>query len=171
MYLGRARERGSRAAAPAISSGVLSLNPTSDLFSAVSCKSLEAGIALQSPCPVSAGRAGDSMWRWKKRDKAGDGGREGREKGEKIIKAQRSLLSYLSVCCSLWWEQDETLPGEEGGRNVAEKLVCRGDCRKNAMVERGELLTERNGRRAREQHRRQKVFKKKRVIRKKKGRE
>lgn len=72
---------------------------------------------------------------------------EEREGKKEIIKAQRSLLSYLSVCCSLWWEQDETLPGEEGGRNVAEKLVCRGDCRQNAMVERGELLREMAGER------------------------
>lgn len=94
MYLGRARERGSRAAPPAISSGVLS-PCTSNLFSsAVSCKSLEAETAKSLSCLMAnwLGRAGEPMWSWKKRDNAGDGGREGREKGEKGIKAQRSFF-------------------------------------------------------------------------------
>lgn len=38
------------------------------------------------------GRAAEPLWRWKKRDKAGDGGREGRGKGEKVIKARRSFF-------------------------------------------------------------------------------
>lgn len=76
MYPGRARERGSRAASPAISSGVLSLNPTSNLLSAVSCKSLEAGIALQSPCSVSAGQG----WRFHVEvEKEGQGRRWGKK--------------------------------------------------------------------------------------------
>lgn len=92
-------------------------------------------------------------------EKEGQGRRwgEGKEEGEKGIKTQRSFSLYLCVCCSLWWKQDETLLGDEGAINVC----AEGTAESTAVMERGELLTERNGRRAREQHRRQKVFKKK----------
>lgn len=89
--------------------------------------------------------------------------REEREgKKEKRESKPKDLFSlYLSVRCSLWWKQDET-PWQ--GRREAEmwgrNLYAEGTAGSTAVVERGELLTERNGRRVREQHRRQKVFRK-----------
>lgn len=84
--------------------------------------------------------------RWGKGDKAGQcWGREGREKGEKEPKARGLSLSLL------WQKQDETLPGEVWGRNAC--AVGSTDA-----AGREEHLTERNGRRAREKHRRQKAF-------------
>lgn len=56
--------------------------------------------------------------------------REGRK--EKRESKPKDLFPTTSVCCLLWWKQDETLPGEEGGRNAREKRVCRGDCRKHS---------------------------------------
>ena len=86
--------------------------------------------------------------------------REEREKGEKEAKPKGlSLLPSVPLCCSLWREQDGTLPGEEGGRDVGEKCVCReGTAASTDVSGREEHLTERNGRRVREKHRRQKVF-------------
>lgn len=55
--------------------------------------------------------------------------REG-EKEKRESKPKDLFSLHLSVCCSLWWKQGESLPGEEGGRNVEEKLVFREDCRK-----------------------------------------
>lgn len=76
------------------------------------------------------------------------------------------------MCCSLWWKQDETLPGEERGRNVREKLVCRGDCRKhNCGGERRALDREKWQESEGAAQKAESIKKKKRVIRKKKGRE
>lgn len=106
---------------------------TSNPSCAVSCKSLEAGIALQCPCPALChGKlAGQGCRAHVEVEKEGQGRRWG-EKEKRESKPKDLFSLHLSVCCSLWWKQDETLPGEQGGRNVGEKPVSRGDCRKHS---------------------------------------
>lgn len=183
---GGARETASRAAPLAVSSGVLSPDTSKPSSSAVSCKNLVTGMVLQSPCPVSwqTGQAGlESVWGVRKEEmgKAEQGRRveeerEGKGERRKGGEARRSFPPpLLPLCCLPWRQQDGTLPGEEGGRDVGEKSVCReGTAGSTDVAGREEHLTEGNGRRAREKHRRQKVFKKikrERAIRKEKGRE
>lgn len=133
-------------------------------------------IAKSLPCLMAnqLGRAGEPMWRWKRRDKARRWGKRG--KGERRKGNQSPKIFFPPPLCAACCGGSRMRPCQ--GRREAEmrgRNVCaEGTAGSTAMVERGELLTERNGRRVREQHRRQKVFKKKkgkRAIRKKKGRE